>query len=270
MYDAAPAFLRWRPFFSLFAVFLFFIFLFPVSAPAQGFFQDWLNYKKMVEPTPVEVVEEKQEPIILFLDAGHGGSDLGVQSSRHVLEKSVALNIVKAIKKNLAGYDRIEVITSRISDIEMKQIERVNLANASNASVFISIHAGGGMAPRSNPMKIFINKPKETDGENESWLTLNDRFSKENNILAEKIGGELDKKNPERGVGIVRTDRLYLGGLKMTAVLVEAVDLSNPEDEMRIEEGAHLNVMADAITDGLLDFLVSSGKFGSDEPGGGQ
>ncbi len=263
MSNATPVLRRWCSFFPLFCVVLFFFFLFPGDALAQGFFKDWLNDKKAVEetapiPDELAVEEEKPEPVIVFLDAGHGGVDLGAQSSRHVLEKNVTLNIVKAIKKKLSGYDRIEVITSRISDISMKPIERINFANASDADIFVSVHTDGGMAPRSHALKIFINSAK--DVKTGSWNTLNGKFAEDNDILAEKIVIELDKKNNGRGVDVVKTDRLYLGALLMPAVLVEALDLSNPEDEMRIEEGAYLKEVADAIANGLLDFLFSSGK----------
>lgn len=263
MSNAAPVLRRWCSFFPLFCVVLFFFFLFAGYASAQGFFKDWLNDKKAMEeqvPVPDEPLleEEKPKPVIVFLDAGHGGGDLGAQSSRHVLEKNVTLNIVKAIKKKLSGYDRIEVVTSRMSDISAKPIERINQANASDADLFVSVHTDGGMVPRSHALKVFINHAK--DVKSDSWNALNDRFAEQNDILAEKIVAELDKKNNGRGVDVVKTDKLYLGALLMPAVLVEALDLSNPEDEMRIEEGAYLKEVADAIANGLLDFLFSSGK----------
>ena len=82
---------------------------------------------------------DNQEKFIVVIDAGHGGKDPG-NTGNGYLEKRIALNISLQLGKTLKKVNDIEVIYTRTSDKFVNLFERANIANKSNANLFISIH----------------------------------------------------------------------------------------------------------------------------------
>jgi len=82
---------------------------------------------------------KNQEEFIVVIDAGHGGKDPG-NTGNGYLEKKIALNISLQLGKVLKKIDDIDVIYTRTSDKFVNLFERANIANKSNANLFISIH----------------------------------------------------------------------------------------------------------------------------------
>jgi N-acetylmuramoyl-L-alanine amidase len=80
-----------------------------------------------------------KEKFIVVIDAGHGGKDPG-NTGNGYLEKRIALNISLQLGKILNKVDDIEVIYTRTSDKFVNLFERANIANKSNANLFISVH----------------------------------------------------------------------------------------------------------------------------------
>lgn len=75
---------------------------------------------------------------IVVIDAGHGATEPG-KVVGNVLEKDLNLSIVLKLKK-LLDNSGIKVYYTRTEDINPSFFERVNLANVTDANMFISIH----------------------------------------------------------------------------------------------------------------------------------
>ncbi|WKA54030.1 N-acetylmuramoyl-L-alanine amidase [Planococcus shixiaomingii] len=76
---------------------------------------------------------------IVYLDPGHGGKDGGA-AANGIVEKTLVLDIglrTEQLLKN-AGFT---VLMTRKTDVFLELAERTRLANASNADIFVSIHA---------------------------------------------------------------------------------------------------------------------------------
>lgn len=78
---------------------------------------------------------------IIVIDAACGGEDLGYQAEG-LSEKTVTLDIVKKLKVLLEGTD-IKVYYTRTEDVNIPAQERVDLANAVRADMFISVRLNG-------------------------------------------------------------------------------------------------------------------------------
>ncbi len=74
---------------------------------------------------------------IVVIDAYGGGEEVGIQSE-NVQEKNIALDILKQLKGLLDGSD-IKVYYTRTEDVNIPVENRVQLANAVQADMFISI-----------------------------------------------------------------------------------------------------------------------------------
>ena len=76
----------------------------------------------------------------LFLDPGHGGNDNGA-SGNGLLEKNINLDIALRIRNTLInGYDNVDVLMSRSSDLTKSLQQRTDEANAWGADYYLSIH----------------------------------------------------------------------------------------------------------------------------------
>ncbi|VAX24778.1 N-acetylmuramoyl-L-alanine amidase [hydrothermal vent metagenome] len=211
--------------------------------------------------------------IKVIVDPGHGGRDLGARSPKHILEKNIILKLSKLIQQRLSSNESLDVIPTRSEDRDITVLERIKFANSSRGDLFIGLHADGGMGPRAHPIKIFIceygqNEPnKKTAGEIDNvwskhnvWSSLNYPFKEQNLALAEAIKRELEKTGAGREIEIESSDKLLLGGLSMPAVLIEPVDLSNPADEIRLENEVYITRISDAIATAVEVYLQDAGK----------
>ena len=79
----------------------------------------------------------------IVLDAGHGGKDPGALGTGRYskTEKDISLDVTLKLGKYLnAEFPEINIIYTRKKDIFPTLKDRTNLANESNADLFISIH----------------------------------------------------------------------------------------------------------------------------------
>jgi N-acetylmuramoyl-L-alanine amidase len=69
-----------------------------------------------------------------------------------------------------------------------------------------------------------------------------------------------------RDIEIEQTDKLMLGGLTMPAILIEPIDLSNPADEIRLENEVYITKISEAIAVAVETYLQDAGKLENDTP----
>jgi N-acetylmuramoyl-L-alanine amidase len=176
--------------------------------------------------------------IVVIIDPGHGGKDSGAIGIGGVLEKDVILPISKRITEVLER-NGIQVIMTRDSDYFVTLPGRVTMAERANADVFVSIHANSAGA----------NRPEVSGLETyhyDSGLRLAQ-------IVHSKILQSLNVRDRN-----VRKARFYvLRKTSMPSILVETGFLTGRDDAAKLRTSAYQNQMADAIAQGILQYLKS-------------
>jgi N-acetylmuramoyl-L-alanine amidase len=81
------------------------------------------------------------QPQVIVLDPGHGGADGGANGLDGVQEKTLVFEFCTELKRQLDATKRYRVVMTRDSDQYVDLDDRVDLARAANASLFISVHA---------------------------------------------------------------------------------------------------------------------------------
>ena len=176
--------------------------------------------------------------IVVIIDPGHGGKDSGAIGIGGVLEKDVILPIGKRIAEVLER-NGIQVIMTRDSDYFVTLPGRVTMAQRANADVFVSIHANSAGASRPEVSGL------ETYHYN-SGLRLAQ-------IVHSKILQSLNVRDRN-----VRKARFYvLRKTSMPSILVETGFLTGRDDAAKLRTSAYQNQMADAIAQGILQYLKS-------------
>jgi N-acetylmuramoyl-L-alanine amidase len=89
-------------------------------------------------PAPRRGDSEKR---LVVIDAGHGGIDPGTRGRRGILEKDLVLAVARDLRKALEATGNYRVQLTRDSDVFIPLRERVSIARAARADLFVSLHA---------------------------------------------------------------------------------------------------------------------------------
>jgi N-acetylmuramoyl-L-alanine amidase len=78
---------------------------------------------------------------IVVLDPGHGGIDNGTKAASGEMEKNIVLDFALLLRDKIEKAGKYHVVMTRTDDTFVALADRVQLARAQQASLFISIHA---------------------------------------------------------------------------------------------------------------------------------
>lgn len=174
--------------------------------------------------------------MIVAIDPGHGGDDVGAIGRDGLLEKSVNLPMALTIARQLQQQGVTTVLT-RSDDRDVSLESRVVQAETANASLFVSIHANA----------ISLSRP-EVNG-------LETYYYQSGQRLAQSIHNSILRRLSVRDRG-VRQARFYvLRKTSMPAVLVEVGFVTGEEDSRNLSNPSYRQKMAEAIADGIIEYL---------------
>jgi len=242
------------------------------------------SFKKLLTLTLVIIINGvfSQGTFKVVVDAGHGGKDPG-NTGNGFLEKKIALNIALKLGENLEQ-NNIEVVYTRKSDVFVDLFDRANLANRSDAQLFISIHCdshtsqayGAGtfvlglhanqrnfeVAKKENSV-IFYEDDYNTryDGfdpnnpESVIGLTLMQEEYLDQSILAASYiqNSFVDKLNRKNRT-VKQAGFIVLKYTYMPSVLVETGFLTNKSEGMYLNSDKGQTEMADAISSAIIEY----------------
>lgn len=200
---------------------------------------------------PVDPKTAYKQPLIVFLDPGHGGYDPGsVAGGYH--EADLNLTVAKKVQSILLsrGY---RVYMSRYDDSYVDLLERSRMANALSPDIFISIHhnsSAGTTTTEGLESYYYQYKPEYQPKINFDMHNNPERIAKSvslTNIIHNKILGYSGAK--DRGVGsgsfsVVRESA-------MPSTLLELGFINNPTERQRLVTDSYQNKLAAAIADGI-------------------
>lgn len=121
-------------------------------------------------PLPKPAVSPKQRAAKAFrptivIDPGHGGHDSGATKNGTV-EKDVVLAFAKVLRDKLEKTGRYRVLMTRDDDRFVPLAERVRIARAAGADLFISIHADSlTQAQEVRGATVYTGSERATDAE---------------------------------------------------------------------------------------------------------
>lgn len=100
---------------------------------------------------------------LVVIDPGHGGIDSGAETASGVKEKDIVLAFSLRLQEILVESGRFDVALTRESDIFLRLEERVALARANKADMFISIHADSFQQPEIRGASVYTRDENATD-----------------------------------------------------------------------------------------------------------
>lgn len=226
-----------------------------------------------------------QGPLIVVLDAGHGGIDPGAERSG-VVEKDLMLTFAREVRETLLRAGGVEVIMTRDEDVFVALERRIAIAHSVRADVFISLHAdilpeGQGKASGAIIHTLSI---EASDAASEKLAERHDRSDilagvdlsgaddvvagvlldlarQETQPRADRLANSLEQAMRAAG-GPMNNKPRRSGGFSVlkaadiASVLIEVGFMSSPRDLKNLRNPEWRASMADGIRDALQIWAV--------------
>ncbi|MDR2195783.1 MAG: N-acetylmuramoyl-L-alanine amidase [Gallionellaceae bacterium] len=227
--------------------------------------------------------ESGATPLIIAIDAGHGGEDPGALGRNGTHEKTVTLAIARKLKERIDAVPGLRGVLIRDGDYFIPLGGRTEKARRMRANLFISIHADAFVKPDASGASVFALSEHGATSAAARWLAKNENE-------ADLIGGvNIAVKDPnlartllDLSQTVTISDSLKLGKHVLTelgsisalhrgiveqagfavlkspdipSILVETAFISNPTEERRLRDDAYQTKLADAILNGVQRYL---------------
>lgn len=219
-------------------------------------------------------------PLVIAIDAGHGGQDPGAHGLNGTREKDITLAIARELARQVNATPGMRAFLTRESDYYIPLNQRARKASANKADIFLSIHADAAENRNARGSSVYVLSTRGASSQRARWLA-----DKEN--AADVIGGGrvrvADDTLASVLLDLTQSGNMrasedaaghVLGGLKrvgnnhkpdieranfavlrtsdkMPAMLVETAFISNPDEEKRLADPAFQRTLASAILDGV-------------------
>jgi N-acetylmuramoyl-L-alanine amidase len=203
----------------------------------------------------------------ILIDPGHGGKDIGAFKNG-LIEKQLNLAVAKIVLKNLSQAGFLVKMT-RYADNTLQKNERIQLANRMRPDLFISIHANASKHPHAKGVEFFILKDLSTHQDLGSITSRNSRslykhLDKNYQAITRKLCRSMEKKFIRiPGVktrGIKNAGFYLLRNAHCPTVFVEMGFISNAEEADRFKNSAHLEALAHALSQGVVEYCRTQKK----------
>ncbi|MEC7762923.1 MAG: N-acetylmuramoyl-L-alanine amidase [Pseudomonadota bacterium] len=171
-------------------------------------------------------VRRGEGPLVVMLDPGHGGIDPGAEREG-LRESDLMLTFARELKEVLLRQDGVEVVLTRDEDVFVPLEERVSMARAAGADIFLSLHADALAEGRANGATVYTLAAEATD------------------IASQKLAERHDRADLLAGVDLTET------GDEVALVLM---------DMARTETQPRSDALADAIVEGIRASTQSTYK----------
>jgi len=207
-----------------------------------------------LENAPLESVASAALParissgiIVVAIDPGHGGDDVGIIGSAGLAEKGLCLTVATSLRRILSERYGLATVATREGDDLRTQQNRADILGSSRAGLVVSIHAGASYASDAQGPVLFAHS---TTGTTRTALSVAQ-------TIANAVG-------PVSAPAAPAVHGVALGLLRdssIPGVMIELGNLANPSEEARLADPQYQEQLATALAAGINQAL------GRPEPG---
>ena len=191
----------------------------------------------------------------IVIDAGHGSPDEGAESNNGTTEAQINLKIALKVQNLLEQTGSTVILTrsndNAIYDLDSKTLRqkkvsdirnRVKIGNESSADIFVSIHLN------KIPQKQYYG-----------WQCFYNTKNKKSKILAEQLQNNLNESIQKENKRVaMKLNTIYImKNVEIPISIVECGFLSNPEEEIKLQEDEYQNRLAWGIYNGITEYFYN-------------
>jgi N-acetylmuramoyl-L-alanine amidase len=242
---------------------------------------------QIVRTIDTDIAHGTPRPVVIAIDAGHGGDDPGARGKGGTLEKNVTLEVAKDLAALIDAQSGMRAVLTRKGDYYVPLKKRFQIAREHKADLFVSIHANS--CPDycdARGASVWVLDPHGKQSEAGRWLAKSENAS-------DLIGGvSLDNKNPtlasvlldlsqgasmhaahEVGGDVLaalgKIGPLYRNTVQganfvvlrspdVPSILVETAFISNRDGEQRLDNRKGRGQLAQAILTGVKQYFETT------------
>ena len=249
----------------------------------------------IAEPTPsiaapagatksMQQLRGGMRPLVIAIDAGHGGQDPGARGGKGTREKDVTLAIARELARQVNATPGLKAYLTRDTDVFIPLAQRYQKARAAKADLFVSIHADAFTNASASGSSVFVLSQRGASSQAARWLANQEnaadlvggvRLQDKDNTLAsvlldlsqsatmkasEDIAGHvlsgLKKLGKTHKSSVERANFVVLRSPDVPSMLVETAFITNPAEERRLNDPRHRTDLARAILDGVNTYFT--------------
>lgn len=224
-----------------------------------------------------------QRPVVIAIDAGHGGEDPGAIGPSGTHEKDVVMQIARRLESLVEQEAGMEPFMIRTGDYFVALRERVQRAREARADLFISIHADAFHDPRARGASIYTLSERGASHEAAQWLAdrenaadliggvkLSDKDDTVASVLMDlsqsaSISASLDlgdrlleRMNPQLRMHkneVMQAGFAVLKAPDIPSILMESAFISNPREEQLLRQREYQERIARTVVAGIRDYF---------------
>ncbi len=224
--------------------------------------------------------------IVIAIDAGHGGEDVGAIGPGGTHEKNIAMAIARKLKALIQAEPGMRPVMTRDGDYYVTLRKRMEIARQQKADLFISIHADAFRDPRVKGASVYTLSNRGASSEAARWLaksengadlvggvTLDDKDDLLASVLldlsqtatrqvsseaADRVFLQLKKVGDVHGRRVQQAGFVVLKSPDIPSLLVETSFISNPGEERKLKDPRHQRRLAKAIFNGVRSYFESA------------
>ena len=102
---------------------------------------------------------------MIAIDPGHGGQDPGAISPAGFYEKQITLATARALRDELQATGRYKVMLTRNRDVFIRLRDRIAIARAAGADLFLSLHADTMANQATRGLSVYTLSERASDAE---------------------------------------------------------------------------------------------------------
>lgn len=223
-------------------------------------------------------------PLVIAIDAGHGGQDPGAVGPTGKREKDVTLAMARELARQINATPGMKAFLVRDGDFFIPLPQRAQKARANKADMFVSIHADAAENRNARGSSVYVLSLKGASSQRARWLADKEnssdlvggvRLQQVDNTLSSVLldlaqSGHMKASEDAAGhvldglkrVGnnhkpnIERANFAVLRTSDMPSMLVETAFISNADEERRLIDPAYQRKVAGAVLDGVQTYFT--------------
>jgi N-acetylmuramoyl-L-alanine amidase len=239
------------------------------------------------EYKPIKIADSNRlRPIIIAIDAGHGGEDPGAAGPKNIKEKIIALQIAKKLADIINDTPGYKAVLTRKGDYFIELRQRPLIARKAKADLFVSIHADAFTNKTANGASVFavsergstseaarILADRENSADLVGGVSLDDKDKMLAGVLLDlsstasmsaslKVGDNvlrsLHSLTPLHSKQVEQAGFMVLKSPDMPSILVETGFISNPSEAAKLSNSSYQATLAKAIQKGIVQHLAAN------------
>lgn len=180
---------------------------------------------------PAELTVRAEDPVIVVIDPGHGGDNLGAEYEEYT-EKDMTMVVALAMKEELEQYDDIVVYLTREGDENMTIKDRALFAKEKNADFLFCLHFNSSIHHQIYGAEVWVSAFGDYYVKGRQFAEINMQIFEEMGLFSRGIKTRLNDGG-DNYYGILR----YCTEVGVPAALIEHCHLDQENDQLFYQQG---------------------------------